>query len=119
MYDFGDILKDLRKSRNMTQKKLAEKLNITEATVSRYEGGTANPPFETMRSIAAIFNVTMDYLYGMETSTAISTVNLSGKQADILRSLADQFRRNNGVYDKKTTEEQYALLGKIVCEMIK
>lgn len=119
MYDFGDILKDLRKSRNMTQKKLAEKLNITEATVSRYEGGTANPPFETMRSIAAIFNVTMDYLYGMETSTAISTVNLSGKQADILRSLADQFRRQNGFMDKKITEEQYALLGRIVCEMVK
>lgn len=119
MYDFGDILKDLRKSRNMTQKKLAEKLNITEATVSRYEGGTANPPFETMRSIAAIFNVTMDYLYGMETSTAISTVNLSGKQADILRSLADDFRRQNGFMDKKITEEQYALLGKIVCEMVK
>lgn len=119
MYDFGDILKDLRKSRNMTQKKLAEKLNITEATVSRYEGGTANPPFETMRSIAAIFNVTMDYLYGMETSTAISTVNLSGKQADILRSLADDFRRQNGFMDKKITEEQYALLGRIVCEMIK
>ena len=103
----------------MTQKKLAEKLNITEATVSRYEGGTANPPFETMRSIAAIFNVTMDYLYGMETSTAISTVNLSGKQADILRSLADDFRRQNGFMDKKITEEQYALLGRIVCEMIK
>ena len=119
MYDFGDILKDLRKSRNMTQKKLAEKLNITEATVSRYEGGTANPPFETMRSIAAIFNVTMDYLYGMETSNAISTVNLSGKQADILRSLADDFRRQNGFMDKKMTEEQYALLGKIVCEMVK
>lgn len=119
MYDFGDILKDLRKSRNMTQKKLADKLHITEATVCRYEGGTANPPFETMRSIAAIFNVTMDYLYGMETSTSISTVNLSGKQADILRSLADQFRRQNGFSDKKMTEEQYALLGKIVCEMNK
>lgn len=103
----------------MTQKKLADKLHITEATVCRYEGGTANPPFETMRSIAAIFNVTMDYLYGMEKSTSISTVNLSGKQADILRGLADEFRRQNGLSDKKISEEQYALLGKIVCEMMK
>lgn len=119
MYNFGDILKNLRKSRNMTQKKLADKLHITEATVSRYESGTANPTFETMRSIAAIFNVTMDYLYGMENSTSISTVNLSGKQADILRKLADEFRRQNGFTDKKITEEQYALLGKIVSEMVK
>lgn len=72
-----------------------------------------------MRGISAVFNVTMDYLYGMEKSTSISTVNLSGKQADILRNLADMFRRQNGLSDKKISEEQYALLGRIVCEMMK
>ncbi|MGN1135960.1 MAG: helix-turn-helix domain-containing protein [Oscillospiraceae bacterium] len=118
-YSFGDILRQLRTDKGLTQKQLADKLELSVTAVSKYELGTAYPPFEKMRGISAIFNVTMDYLYGMETSTSISTVNLSGKQADILRSLANQFRRNNGVYDKKTTEEQYALLGKIVCEMIK
>lgn len=118
-YSFGDILRQLRIDKGMTQKQLADKLELSVTAVSKYELGTAYPPFEKMRGISAIFNVTMDYLYGMETSTAISTVNLSGKQADILRSLADDFRRQNGFMDKKITEEQYALLGRIVCEMVK
>ena len=119
MQYFGERLRDLRHEKHMTQKQLADKLELSVTAVSKYELGTAYPPFEKMRGISAIFNVTMDYLYGMETSTAISTVNLSGKQADILRSLADQFRRQNGFMDKKITEEQYALLGRIVCEMVK
>lgn len=118
-YSFGDILRQLRNDKGLTQKQLADKLELSVTAVSKYELGTAYPPFEKMRGISAIFNVTMDYLYGMETSAAISTVNLSTKQADILRSLADQFRRQSGFSDKKITEEQYALLGKIVCEMIK
>lgn len=118
-YSFGDILRQLRIDKGLTQKQLADKLELSVTAVSKYELGTAYPPFEKMRGISAIFNVTMDYLYGMETSTAISTVNLSGKPADILRSLADQFRRQNGFMDKKMTEEQYALLGRIVCEMVK
>lgn len=118
-YSFGDILRKLRNDKGLTQKQLADKLELSVTAVSKYELGTAYPPFEKMREISAIFNVTMDYLYGMETSTAISTVNLSGKQADILRSLADDFRRQNGFMDKKITEEQYALLGRIVCEMVK
>lgn len=116
-YSFGDILRQLRIDKGLTQKQLADKLELSVTAVSKYELGTAYPPFEKMRGISAVFNVTMDYLYGMEKSTSISTVNLSGKQADILRSLADVFRKQNGLSDKKITEEQYALLGRIVCEI--
>lgn len=119
LYSFGDILRQLRIDKGLTQKQLADKLELSVTAVSKYELGTAYPPFEKMRGISAVFNVTMDYLYGMETSTSISTVNLSGKQADILRTLADEFRRQNGLSDKKMTEGQYALLGRIVCEMVK
>ena len=44
-YDFGEILKKLRKMKKMTQKQLAEKLNVTVTAISKYESNTAMPPF--------------------------------------------------------------------------
>ena len=57
MYDLGALIRSLRKERNITQKKLGEMLDVTEGTISKYEANTMTPPFETLRSIASIFNV--------------------------------------------------------------
>ncbi len=56
-------IKRLRKQHNMTQKKLAELLNVTPATVSKWEVG-ANYPADHLTEIADIFNVTVDDLLG-------------------------------------------------------
>lgn len=75
--------------------------------------------FETVRSFAAIFNVSMDYLSGMEKDSAISTHGLSSEQSKIVRELTDLFRRNNTAFQRKFTEEQFILMGKIITELAK
>lgn len=60
----GEIIKDLRESKNYTQKELAKLLNITPACLSKYETGRSLPTPETLSQIADIFNVTVDYLLG-------------------------------------------------------
>lgn len=117
VYDFGVVLQKLRKERGMTQEQLARKINKESSIISRYEKNLQSPTFETVRSFAEIFNVSMDYLSGMEKSVSISTVNLSSKQADLLRCLADEFRRSNTGINKTMSDEHYALVGKIVCEI--
>ena len=57
VYDLGALIRSLRKERKITQKKLGEMLDVTEGTISKYEANTMTPPFETLRSIASIFNV--------------------------------------------------------------
>ena len=52
----------LRKDRNMTQKELADFLNVTDKAVSRWESGVGNPEIELIPKIAKIFNVSTDYL---------------------------------------------------------
>ncbi len=113
MYDFGYILKEERKKRGLTQKQLGDRLNVTEATVSKYESNTATPPFETMRAIAAIFNVSLDFLYGNEPAGALPLYGLSKEQTEILRDLAALFQLQNGSLGKKAEMEQYQMLGRI------
>lgn len=61
---FKDRLRTLRKSRNLTQNKLAEDLKISKSTISMYENGNREPDFETLEVIADYFNVSLGSLIG-------------------------------------------------------
>ena len=55
-------LKELRKSKNMTQQRLAIELNMNQNTLSRYETGERQADYQTLILIADYFNVSIDYL---------------------------------------------------------
>lgn len=59
----------MRTERNMTQKELADILNVRNTTVSAWEKDIAEPNFATLGAIARIFGVTSDYLIGLEDET--------------------------------------------------
>ena len=118
-YDFGAILQKLRKERKMTQGQLANKINKESSIISKYEKNLQSPTFDTVRSFAAIFNVTMDYLSGMEKSASISTVNMTKQQIQIMKDLAEAFRTKNTSFSGKLSDEQYKLIGKIATEFSK
>lgn len=61
---FCERLKELRKAEKLTQRDMAEKLNIVQPSYIRYENGTAEPSQETLIKIAEIFDVSVDYLLG-------------------------------------------------------
>lgn len=119
MYDLGALIKSLRKERNITQKRLGDILGVTEGTISKYESNTLIPQFETLRTIASVFNVSMDTLCGIKHQGMLSTHGLSEAQTDTLRALIDAYRIKNAQSGKKLTQEQYAVLGKIVAEITK
>ncbi len=64
---FGQTIKALRHSANMTQEHLAELLLISPQAVSRWETDAAMPDISLLLPLANLFNVTADYLLGMET----------------------------------------------------
>ena len=55
-------IKDLRLERNMKQSDLADLLNCTAMTVSRYERGEADPDVATICKLCDIFGCTADFL---------------------------------------------------------
>ena len=62
----SDKIKELRENAGMTQKELADKLLVTPQAISRWEKGETEPSVSTLDSIAKIFNVTLDELFGHE-----------------------------------------------------
>lgn len=62
MTAFNDRLKALRKQKGLSQRALAEKLEMSKSAVSMYEIGFREPDHETTEKIADFFNVDVDYL---------------------------------------------------------
>ena len=63
---FGDRLKELRLSFDMTQKELGDKLNISDRVIGYYESNDRFPKDqEIITDIAKLFNVSIDYLMGV------------------------------------------------------
>lgn len=63
---FSLRLKSLRSNRGLTQKELADALNMSSSGISSYEQGARFPDVETLMKIAKYFNVTSDYLIGLD-----------------------------------------------------
>lgn len=63
---FGERLLTLIKKQGLTQKELADRINTTEATLSRYISGEREPKAEMLANIATALNTTSDFLLGIE-----------------------------------------------------
>ena len=55
-------LKELRKSRGISQLKLAMDLSMNQNSISRYESGAREADYATLIKFADYFNVSIDYL---------------------------------------------------------
>lgn len=113
-YDCGLIIKQLREKANMTQQELGRKINRDKGIISRYENNYQPVPFETMRTFAVIFNVSMDYLAGMEKQKTLSMQGLTEEQMEILSQLAEVFTLKNLRKKSAMTLEQYELIKRIM-----
>ena len=60
----GKRLKSLREEKGLTQKTLAEQLNLTPKAISFYELGTREPTCNALLNMAKILDTTTDYLLG-------------------------------------------------------
>ncbi|MGN9165827.1 helix-turn-helix domain-containing protein [Tissierellaceae bacterium HCP3S3_D8] len=83
---FGNRLRQLRLENNMTQEDLSKELNVSRATVGRYENDDRFPDKDTLKNIADIFNVSTDYLLGrinMKNLDIISKESIYGIYGDV------------------------------------
>lgn len=64
MIKIGSTLKSLRRSENLTQDKLAEKLGIGRVNYTRYETDAVRPDYETLIKIADFYDISLDELFG-------------------------------------------------------
>ena len=59
-------IRDLREDRDLTQKQMAEMLNLSQSTYSRYESGVLDIPSSVLISLAKFHKVSVDFLLGLD-----------------------------------------------------
>lgn len=93
--DFGGHLKELRKSRELTQKEFGAKVGLSKAVVSKYENGMGYPSFDVLMRIAQYFGVTTDYLLGVARGKTIDASGLTDSQIATIHQLIAEFKNAN------------------------
>ena len=63
---FGQRIKELRLEKNLTQKQLAEILNTTQRTISKYESESLDLNTDMIIKICKYFQVSADFILGLE-----------------------------------------------------
>lgn len=91
---FGDKLRILIEEQGVTQKELANKLNISPSTLGNYIQNTREPDFDTLKLFSAYFTVSIDYLLDYRFEDSISACQSDCNHAEdellrIFRSLTD------------------------------
>lgn len=94
MVDFGNILKTQRLRKGMTQAQLAQRLGVTKSVISAYETGIRLPSYDILIHIAKLFNVSTDFLLGVENKQDVDLSGLSQEEIDALMNLIKAMKRN-------------------------
>ncbi len=83
----ADRIKSLREQQDMTQSDLAKQLGITRSSVNAWEMGISVPSTQYIVELAHIFNVSTDYLLGVNTTSTVSVAGLSDKDIELINSI--------------------------------
>ena len=88
----GRFIAQCRKNVNLTQLQLAEKLNITDRAVSKWETGKAMPDSAIMLELCDILNITVNDLLNGE---KINMENSNQKNEQLLLDMAKELEKKN------------------------
>ena len=82
MKNFGETLKKLRRQKDMTQEQLAEYVNISPQSVSKWETNLTLPDITIIPILANIFDVSADVLLGIDITLKNERVEKIEKEAE-------------------------------------
>lgn len=89
MEEIGRKILSLRKSRNMTQVNLADKLGITYQAVSSWERGNSMPDIEKLPEISKLFEISIDELIG-ESKVVTMMLDTSKQEPENFEELTEE-----------------------------
>ena len=96
---FAIRMKNLRKSRELNQVQLAEKLGVKKQSISNWENDNIMPSIDMLIKIADFFHVSTDYLLGREVQEAsapqmLDITGLTPRQIEHIQLIVDDLRQN-------------------------
>lgn len=80
---FSEKLKELRKSKKLTQEELAEQLNVSRQAITKWESNEGIPDIFNLKQISILFNTTIDELIKEDKEISIESMNVISKELEI------------------------------------
>lgn len=111
-------LKEIRLKQSFKQKDVANILNVTSATYSRYESGEIQPEKNTLIKLADFFNVSLDYLFMRTNSPDILSDNdicLCDDEKILIKKYRELDSRGKKAVDD-TIDREYSFVKKDLLE---
>lgn len=93
LFSLAGKIKLLREAAEMTQAELARLLGLSRSSVNAWEMGLSVPSTQYVVELAKRFNVSTDYLLGIEDTATISIDGLTQKQVSALLDIINCFRQ--------------------------
>lgn len=91
---FDENLRAFRKQKEFSQEYLAEKMNVSRQTISKWENGTAMPDLKKLTDLASLFDVSMDELLGTS-APDYKTSESDNAELENLRQAFDEYKTKN------------------------
>ena len=88
----GTRIKELRKEFGLSQVELAMRMEVTKQTISNWENENIQPSIDMLVGLANVFNVTTDYLLGLDDVPRLSIEGLPLSFAAHLAQVIEDFR---------------------------
>lgn len=95
LYKFGENLKSLRTKKGLSQTQLATKLWLNKSIISAYENEQRSPSLDVLIKLSYEFNVSMEYLLGIEKDKTLDISGLNDEQVTVVNSLVELLRKEN------------------------
>ena len=95
LYKFGENLKSLRTKKGLSQTQLATKLWLNKSIISAYENEQRSPSLDVLIKLSYEFNVSMEYLLGIERDKTLDISGLNDEQVTVVNSLVELLRNEN------------------------
>lgn len=91
----GERIAAARRSRNLSQRQLAELVGVEANTISMYESNIRKPSVNVLKAIAGSLHVSTDYLLTGAEGKYINAAGLDEKERSLLSELAEILRGKN------------------------
>ena len=92
-YELSENIKKLRHQKNMTQTQLAKRLGVALSTIASYENQDRMPSIPMLVKLSYEFNVTIEYLLGVNKNKTLDVSDLTDEQILALNGIIEQFRK--------------------------
>ena len=89
----GQRINTLRQAAGLSQVELARRLNISKQTVSNWENENIQPSIEMLVRLSKVFNVTTDYLLGLDDIPRLDVSGISAEAVAHISGLLNQLRK--------------------------